>query len=174
MATLPPTVTLPPKSLESLVPSSVTRPAASSPLLWPSPLSSQTFTYLLPPNVWMEPPNGNLLTSPLTRQQIDNARRTDTISSHFYNSRDYGVLDAEPLSADICHSQLRERSSVFRSGDYGTKASKGLCWNNIAVSSRECSRVIAVLLTTRQWVSRQYAMNTIYLFILEISNQFMK
>lgn len=49
----------------------------------------------------MEPPNGNLLTSPLTRQQIDNARRTDTISSHFYNSRDYSGLDAEPLSADI-------------------------------------------------------------------------
>lgn len=50
----------------------------------------------------MEPPNGNLLTHPLTRQRIDNAIRTDTISSHFYNSRDYNsVLDAEPLSADI-------------------------------------------------------------------------
>lgn len=56
----------------------------------------------------MEPPNGNLLMSLLTRQQIElhtnNARRTDTISSHFYNSRDYSVLDAEPLSADILSS----------------------------------------------------------------------
>lgn len=76
----------------------------------------------------MEPPNENLLTSPLTRHQIElhtnNASRSDTISSHFYNSRDYSVLDAEPLSADIL-SFAAQRDQV--SSDLGITEQRRLC-----------------------------------------------